>query len=305
MKKRWTGVFFVLFCLSCGPDKALGQIDAQVLSVVLESEKTIYEYGETIQVRAKVSSQLSTVRLYEWYTDGRYEAALLTERYEYTPTEIRGTSYRIKIDVKVRVGIYTATDSISIQVNPPVPPDFEWTVNGTSPQTQLLLFNETLTTSVEAVAGSDIRSCHFFWDSILLNPQSAENLTLTMDESRFGTHTFSVEVSDGVSTVRRSCTVKVGPVLGAVITTEAGNINALFGDDLQVSAGVRMIEDSYRFLSAEWFIGESQSDFLTSLSSFQSEDGKKLYLPGNSEWMRPANSENGVRWRLKIKFRFE
>lgn len=305
MKKRWTGVFFVLFCLSCGPDKAPGQIDAQVLSVVLESKKTIYEYGETIQVRAKVSSQLSTVRLYEWYTDGRYEAALLTERYEYTPTEIRDTSYRIKIDVKVRVGIYTATDSISIQVNPPVPPDFEWTVNGTSPQTQLLLFNETLTTSVEAAAGSDIRSCHFFWDSILLNPQSAENLTLTMDESRFGTHTFSVEVSDGVSTVRRSCTVKVGPVLGAVITAEAGNINALFGDDLQVSAGVRMIEDFYRFLSAEWFIGEPQSDFLTSLSSFQSEDGKKLDLPGNSEWMRPANSENGVRWRLKIEFRFK
>ena len=123
------------------------------------------------------------IKRLEWYTDGRYEAALLTERYEYTPTEIRGTSYRIKIDVKVRVGIYTATDSISIQVNPPVPPDFEWTVNGTSPQTQLLLFNETLTTSVEAAAGSDIRSCYFFWDSVRLNPQSSQNLTLTMDRS--------------------------------------------------------------------------------------------------------------------------
>ena len=60
-----------------------------------------------------------------------------------------------------------------------------------------------------------------------------------MNGSRFGTHTLSVEVSDRVSAVRRSCAVKVAPVPGAVIAGESGELSARFGDDLEVSAGVK------------------------------------------------------------------
>lgn len=60
-----------------------------------------------------------------------------------------------------------------------------------------------------------------------------------MNGSRFGAHTLSVEVSDRVSAVRRSCAVKVALVPGAVIAGESGELSARFGDDLEVSAGVK------------------------------------------------------------------
>ena len=284
-----------------------GREDPQVLSVVLQAEKTVYEYGEPIEIKAVVSSQLSTARLYHWYTNGKFEPALVTDRYVRTPSFVAGEPYSLEISVKVRVGIYVATGRISVTVNPPAEPVYDFYVNGRPAQTQLLLYGETLEASVVFPDENPFRYCYFYWDSTRLNGQTGNEIRLNVTESHFGTHRLSVRVIDGNIESERACTVKVGPVIGAVSTDEPGLISALYGEDLTVGAQFRSAGDKYRFLSASWFIGSPQSQpaALTPLdAAYISENGLKLNLPGSTKWMSPDDAADGKRYQLRVEFRF-
>lgn len=302
-------IFFLisLAFFSCDPTKMIGKEDPQVLSVILESEQDIYEYGEPLRIRANVASQLSTVRLYEWYTDGRFEPALVNDIYNLTPTRIADEPYAVTVSVKVRVGFYVASSTLTVTVNPPIAPDVEFYVNGAVAQTQLLLYGEKLEATVQLRDGKEPKTCFFYWDSKQLNEISQTKIALNMTEREFGTHRFSVKVSDGTLQTEKTCTVKVGPVLGGVRTEDHGFIHASFGEDLEIDALFRAADNRYQLVSASWSIGALHASpaALTPLPpAYHSDNGLKLYLPGSSDWMRPADSVNGKQYQLRIEFRF-
>lgn len=305
MKKGLSAFFLIFLFFSCDPTKMSGKEDAQVLSVILQSEKSVYEYGETITLNAAVASQLSTARLYHWYTDGHFEPTLVNDTYSKTPDFVSEMPYLLSVTVKVRVGIYVAVAETTVTVNPPPEIRFDFLVNGESPQTQLLLYGETLKASVHFPDGAGNRSCCFFWDSTRLS--TSTEWTMTMDERHFGTHRFSVTVSDGKTESRRSCTVKVGAVVGAVNTDEPGLLNAVYGTDLTVKAFFRSVNEKYRLLSVDWFIGAPQahSSLLTPIDSiYLRENGLELQLPGSSNWLRPADASGGKQYQLRAEFCF-
>lgn len=305
---RWRAALLLVFVfLSCDPTKMNGKEDPQVLSVVLQTEKTVYECGEPIEVKATVSSQLATARLYHWYTNGKFEPALVSDRYTSVPSFVAEEPYSLEISVKVRVGIYVAVGSVSVTINPPPEPDYDFYVNGYPAQTQLLLYGETLEASVVFFDENPYRYCSFYWDSTRLNGEPGNEFKMTVTESHFGTHRFSVRVFDGNIESERACTVKVGPVIGAVSTDEAGLIRVLYGEDLSVGARFRSAGDKYRLLSVSWSIGlpQAQPAALTPLdASYISENGLKLNLPGSTKWMRPDDASAGKRYQLRVEFCF-
>lgn len=305
---RWRSAIFLAFIfLSCDPSKMNGREDPQVLSVVLQTEKTVYEYGEPVEVEAVVSSQLSTVRLYHWYTNGKFEPALVTGHYTQIPSFAADEPYSLEISVKVRVGVYVAVGSVSVTINPPAEPDYDFYVNGYPAQTQLLLYGETLEASVVFSDENPYRYCYFYWDSTRLNGESGSKFQMKISEAHFGTHRFSVRVFDGNVESERACTVKVGPVIGGISTVEVGLVKALYGEDLAVVAQFRSSDDKYRLLSTSWSIGlpQSQPAALTPLdAAYVSENGLKLNLPGSTKWMSPDDASEGKRYQLRVEFRF-
>lgn len=302
--------FLLLFSLvGCEPDWIeFGDKDARALSLQLVSSKSVYEYGEEIYVQARVSTPLSTIHLYHWFTDEDYETFMTGPEYRWTPNAIHEEPYPVNISATVRVGTYTATADITVTVNPPTLPPFEFFINDEPAQTQLLPQMAQLTAEVIPQTETPL-TCFWYWDSQQLNTESQLECNYQLKEDDLGTHHLSVKVNDGVKEVIKSCIVKVGSMTVVAVANDGTSISTLYGKDLELKALLRYPE-THQLTSLSWLILNHSSQW-EELRNFTSEELSQATtdfswtLSGNSSWLKPNPSKMGKDYLLKVRAYFK